>query len=76
MSNEKDCEEANLSGESEEWEQDSIAGDDEQEILCTTLAEEKRRNQDKEMQTDPSYGISDLDHYDMNGGEQLEMIAL
>ena len=76
MSNEKDCEEANLSGESEEWDQDSIASDDEQESLCTTLAEEKRRNQDREMQTDPSSGTYNLDYYDMNGGEELEMIAL
>ena len=28
------------------------------------------------MQTDPSSGIHNLDHYDMNGGEELGMIAV
>ena len=28
------------------------------------------------MQVDPSYEAYNLDHYDMNGGEELEMIAV
>ena len=56
--------------------QDSIASSEEQENLCTILPEEKTRNQDRDMQTDPTSGTNNLDHYDMNGGEELEMIAL
>ena len=76
LSNEKDCEEAQLSGESEKWDQDSIASSEEQENLCTILPEEKTKNQDSDMQTDLTSGTYNLDHYDMNGGEELEMIAL
>ena len=35
----------------------------------------KRRNRDWETQTDPSSGTYNLEHYDMNGRKELEMIA-
>ena len=45
--------------------EDSAESQSEQESLCTILAEEKRRNQDSELQTDPSSGTYNLDNHDM-----------
>ena len=43
LSNEKDCEEASLSEDSQEWDEDSVASEDEQDSLFTILAEEKKK---------------------------------
>ena len=69
-------EEENLSGESEEWADGSEESDDEQDSLCTLLAEEKKRYQDRELQTDPSSETYNLEHDDAYGGEELEKIAI
>ena len=63
-----DGEEQNLSGESEEWDDGSEESDDEQDSLCTILAEEKMRYHDRELQTDPSSGTYNLEHYDAYEG--------
>ena len=39
-------------------------------------AESKRRNQDREVQTDPSSGTYNLECDDTYGGEELEKIAV
>ena len=65
-----------FSGESEEWDKNSAESESEQESLCTIVVEEKRRNQDTELQTDPSSGTYNLDHHDMTAGEELETIAV
>ena len=49
----KASEAENLSGEPEEWYGNSVESEDEQDSLCMILSEEKRRNQDRGMQTDP-----------------------
>ena len=69
-------EEENLSGESEEWDDVSQESDDEQDSLCTLLAEEKMRYHDRELQTDPSSGTYNLEHHDAYGGEKLEKILV
>ena len=46
-------EERKLSGECEEWEEDSEKSSDDQDRLCMILAEEKTRHRDRELQTDP-----------------------
>ena len=51
---EKDAEEEKLSGESEEWDEDSEKNGDDQDSLCMILEEEKMRHLDRELQTDPS----------------------
>ena len=53
---EEDAEEENLSGECEEWDEDSEKSSDDQHSLCMILAEEKMRHRDRELQTDPSSG--------------------
>ena len=58
-----------MSGESEEWDDGSEESDDEQDSLCTILAEEKMRYHDRELQTDPSSGTYNLEHDDAYGGE-------
>ena len=40
------------------------------------LAEEKNRYYDRELQTDSSSGTYILMYHDVNGGEELEMIAV
>ena len=40
------------------------------------LAEEKRRYHDRELQTERSSGTYNLEHHDVNGGEEIEMIAV
>ena len=72
LSQEKEGEEETLSGE---WDNDSVESGVEQDSLCTIIAGEKRRYQDRELQTDPSSETYNLEHHDVNGGEEPEMIA-
>ena len=72
----RDGEEENLSGESEEWDDGSEESEDEQDSLCTILAEDKTRYQDRELQTDPSSGTCNLEHDEAYGGEELEKISV
>ena len=72
----REGEDENLSGESEEWDEGSEKSDDEQDSLCMILAEEKLRYHDRKLQTDPSSGTYNLEYQDVNGGEELEMIAV
>ena len=65
-----------MSGESEEWDDGSEESDDEQDSLCTILAEEKMRYHFRELQTDPSSGTYNLEHHEACGGEELENIAV
>ena len=65
-----------MSGESEEWDDGSEESVDEQDSLCTILAEEKMRYHDRELQTDPSSGTYNLEHHDVYGGDELEKIAV
>ena len=73
---EEDAEEENLSGECEEWDEDSEKSSDDQDSLCMTLAEEKMRQRDRKLQTDPSSGTYNLDQQEVRGGEELERIAV
>ena len=41
-----------------------------------TLAEEKMRHRDRELQTDPSSGTYNLDQHKVRGGGELEKIAV
>ena len=65
-----------MSGESEEWEEDSEKISDDKDSLCMILAEEKMRHHDRELQTDPSSGIYNLEQQYAYGGEELEKIAV
>ena len=58
---EEDAGEEKLSGECEEWDEDSEDSSDEQDSLCMILAEEKMRHRDRELHTDPSSGRYNLD---------------
>ena len=73
---EEDAEEEKVSGESEEWDEDSEKSSDDQSSLCMILAEEKMRHRDRELQTDPSSGTYNLDQQEVRGGEELEKIAV
>ena len=73
---EGDGEEEKLSEKSEEGEESSVESDGGQDSLCMILAEEKRRSHDRELQTDPSSGIYNVEHHDVNGVEELQMIAV
>ena len=73
---EGDSEEDNLSGESEEWDDDSEKSGDDQDNLCMILVEEKMRHHDRELQTDPFSGTYNLEQEDAYGGEELENIAV
>ena len=66
---ERDGEEENLSGDSEEWDKGSEKSADEQDSLCMILTEEKRRYHDRELQTDPSSETYNLEYHDVNGGK-------
>ena len=73
---ERDGEEENLSGESEEKDKDSAESDGQQDNLSMILAEEKRRYHDRELQTDSSVGTYNLEHHDANranGREELDV---
>ena len=65
-----------MSGECEEWEVDSEKSSDDQDSLCMILAEEKMRHRDRELQTDPSSGTYNSDEQEVQGGEELEEIAV
>ena len=63
--------EGELSGEREEWDEDSDESSENQDSLCMILAEEKIRDHDRELQTDPSSGTYNLDVQEIRGGEEL-----
>ena len=65
---EGDSEEENLSGESEEWDDDSGKSGDDQDSICMILAEEKMRHHDRELQTDSFSGTYNLEQQDAYGG--------
>ena len=73
---EEDAEEENLSGECEEWDEDSEKSSDDQDSLSMILVEEKMRHRDRKLQTDPSSGTYNLDQKEVRGGEELEKIAV
>ena len=73
---EEDAEEEKLSGEYEEWDEDSEKISDEQDSLCMILAEEKMRHRDSELQTDPSSGTYNMDQQEVCGVDELEKIAI
>ena len=73
---EEDFGEGKLSGEREEWDEDSEGSSDDQDSLCMILAEEKTRHRDRELQTDPSSGTYNLDQQEVRGGEELEKITV
>ena len=54
---EEDAGDEKLSGECEEWDEDSEKSSDDQDSLCgVSSSEEKMRHRDRELQTDPSSG--------------------
>ena len=73
---EEDAGEEKLSGECEEWYEDSEKSSDDQDSLCMILAEEKMRHRDRELQTDPSSGTYNLDQQEVREGEEIEKIAV
>ena len=73
---EEDAEKKYMSGECEEWDEESEKSSNDQNSLCMILAEEKMRHSDKELQTDPSLGTYNLDQQEVRGGEELEKIAV
>ena len=75
-STEEEETEEKLSGECEEWDEDSEKSHDDQDSLCMILAEEKMRHRDRELQTDPSSGTYNSDEQEVQGGEELEEIAV
>ena len=58
---EEETGERELSGEREEWDEDSDESSENQDSLCMILAEEKIRHHDRELQMDPSSGTYNLD---------------
>ena len=73
---EEETGEEKLSGECEVWDEDSQKSSDDQDSLCMILAEEKMRHRDRERQKDPSSGTYNLDKQKVQGGEELEKIAV
>ena len=73
---EEDAGEEKLTGECEEWDEDSEKSSDDQDSLCMILAEDKMRHRDRELQTDPSSGTYNLDQQEVQGGEELEKSAV
>ena len=72
----EDILERTMSGECEEWYEDSEKSSDDQDSLCMILAEEIMRHRDRELQTDPSSGTYNLDQQEACGDEELEEIAV
>ena len=68
---EEETGEGKLSGEREEWDEDSDESSEGQDSLCMILAEEKIRHHDRELQTHPSSGTYNLDIQEIRGGEEL-----
>ena len=62
---EEETGEGKLSGEREEWDEESDESSENQDSLCMILAEEKIRHHDRELQTDPSSGTYNLDVQEM-----------
>ena len=73
---EEDAEEEKLSGESEEWNEDSEKSSDDQISLCMILVEEKIRHRDRELHKDPSSGTYNLNQQEVRVVEELEKIAV
>ena len=73
---EGDSDEENLSGQSEEWEDNSEKSGNDQNSLCKILSEQKTRHHDREIQTEPSSGTYNLEQRDAYGGEELEKTAV
>ena len=73
---EEETGEEKLSGECEEWDEDSEKSSDDQDSLCMILAEEKMRHRDRELQTDPYSETYNSDEQEVQGGEELEEIAV
>ena len=73
---EEDAEEEKLSGESDEWDEDSEKSSNDQDSLCMILEEEKMRHRDRKLQTDPSSGTYNLGQQEVCGGEELEKNAV
>ena len=73
---EGDAGEEKLSGECEEWDEDSEKSSDDQDSLRMILAEEMMRHRDRELQMDPSSGTYNLDQQEVRGGEELEKISV
>ena len=70
-STEEETGEKKLSGECEEWDEDSEKSSDDQDSLCMILADEKMRHRDRELQTDPSSGTYNSDEEEVQGGEKI-----
>ena len=73
---EEETREEKLTGECEEWDEDSEKSSDDQDSLCMILAEEKMKHRDRELQTDPSSGTYNSDEQEVQGGEEFEKIAV
>ena len=73
---EQETGEEESSGECEAWDEDSEKSSDDQDSLCMILAEEKMRHRHRELQTDPSSGTYNSDEQEVQGGEELEKIAV
>ena len=73
---EEETGEEKMSGECEEWDEDSEKSSDDQDSLCMILADEKMRHRDRELQTDPSSRTYNSDEQEVQGGEVLEKIAV
>ena len=73
---EEETGEEKLSGECEEWDEESDESSNNQDSLCMILAEEKIRHRDRELQTDTSSGTYNLDVQEVRGGEEFERIAV
>ena len=73
---EEETGEEKLSGECEVWDEDSEKSSDDQDSLCMILADEKMRHRDRERQKYPSSGTYNLDEQEVQGGEELEKIAV
>ena len=73
---EEETGEEKLSRECEEWDEDSEKSSNDHDSLCMILAEEKMRHRDGELQTDPSSGTYNSDEQEVQGGDELEKIAV
>ena len=73
---EEDAEDEKLSGECEEWDEDSEKSSDDQDNLCMIMAEEKIRHRDRELPTDPSSRTYNLDQQEVRGGKEVEKVSV
>ena len=72
---EEETGEEELFGERETWDEDSEKSSDDQDSLCMILAE-KMSHRDRELQTDASAETYNSDEQEVQGGEELEKIAV